>query len=125
MVENYKPSEKAAILSAPAKDLGPEFRAGEIGHEIDRYRAILRNPAATAEDRRIAEQRLAEYAEIVEEKEVAATESRIFDIEARLHSDLFYKSKLANHISWFAWDHSDIHGLLHDALEEAARGGGQ
>jgi hypothetical protein len=58
----YKPSEKVQTLSAPAKDLGPEFRQGEIAHEIDRYRAILRNPKATAEDKRVAQERLNEFA---------------------------------------------------------------
>jgi len=64
-MQDYKPSEKVQILSAPAKDLGPEFRAGEVAHEIDRYRGILRNPRATAEEKAIAGQRLAEYSDIV------------------------------------------------------------
>lgn len=59
--QNYKPSEKAQTLSAPAKDLGPEFRAGEVAHEVARYKGILRNPAATLEDRRVAILRLAEF----------------------------------------------------------------
>lgn len=63
MSRNYKPSEKVEVLSQPMKDLGPEFRAGEVAHEIDRYRAILRNPRATAEDRFIATRRLEEMAE--------------------------------------------------------------
>lgn len=60
-MENYKPSEKVQTLSAPAKDLGPEFKAGEIAHEIDRYRGILRNPKATAEDKQVAAVRLSEF----------------------------------------------------------------
>jgi hypothetical protein len=73
--QNYKPSEKVETLSAPAKDLGPEFRAGEVAHEINRYRGILRNPVATAEDRRVAEQRLAEFDEIADAVSVAKSET--------------------------------------------------
>lgn len=73
--QNYKPSEKVETLSAPSKDLGPEFRAGEVAHEINRYRGILRNPAATAEERRIAEQRLAEFDEIADAVSVAKSET--------------------------------------------------
>lgn len=68
----YKPSEKVQILSAPAKDLGPEFRAGEVTHEIDRYRAILRNADATPEDKVIAAQRLMEFDAIASEAGGAA-----------------------------------------------------
>jgi len=65
--KNYKPSEKVETLSAPAKDLGPEFRDGEFTHEYNRYRAILRNPAATAEERQVAQQRLTEMGTLVME----------------------------------------------------------
>jgi tetratricopeptide (TPR) repeat protein len=56
----YRPSEKAATMAAPRKSLGSEFEQGEVAHEIQRNRAILRNPRATPEDRLVARQRLYE-----------------------------------------------------------------
>jgi hypothetical protein len=57
---SYKPSEKAETMSGPRKSLGPEWEAGERTHEIDRYKAILRNARATTEERLIARLRLSE-----------------------------------------------------------------
>ena len=57
----YKPSEKCQVLSAPQKDFGPFWRASQRTHEIERCKAILRNPQATAEDKAIATQRLFEF----------------------------------------------------------------
>jgi len=62
-VSGYKPSEKAGVMSAPRKSLGPEFEAAEQAHEIERNQRILRNPRATAEDKRIAQSRLDEMSE--------------------------------------------------------------
>lgn len=62
-VSGYKPSEKAATMSAPARSLGPEFEADQMAHERARNESILRNPKATAEDRRIAQSRLDEMNE--------------------------------------------------------------
>lgn len=56
----YKMSEKAATMSAAPKDLGPEFKAGEQEHEIQRNKAIIRNPRATPEEIAIAKARLKE-----------------------------------------------------------------
>lgn len=56
----YKPSEKTVTLSAPSKDLGPEFRAGEVAHELARCKSILRNARATEFDKQVASQRIAE-----------------------------------------------------------------
>jgi len=53
-------SEKATTLSEKPKDLGPEWTEGQRQHEISRNKEILRNPKATAEDRRIAGDRLSE-----------------------------------------------------------------
>lgn len=55
---NYKQSEKAATMSAKPRDLGPEWSAGELQHEIQRNKSIIRNPRATAEDIAIAKDRL-------------------------------------------------------------------
>jgi hypothetical protein len=60
---SYKPSEKAVILSAPQRDLGPEFRAGQVSHELERNKSILRNPKATQIDRDVAAQRIQELAD--------------------------------------------------------------
>lgn len=59
----YKPSEKAATMSGAPKDLGPEFRAGEQEHEIQRNKSIIRNPKATKEEIAIAKARLKEAQE--------------------------------------------------------------
>lgn len=56
----YKPSEKAATMSAERKDYGPEFEAAQREHEIDRNKKILRNSAATDADRADAVARLAD-----------------------------------------------------------------
>lgn len=56
----YQPSEKAATMSAQRPDLGPEFNEGQVTHDIERSKAILRNPRATAEDRAVATDRLRE-----------------------------------------------------------------
>lgn len=61
----YKPSEKAATMAEPAKNYGPEFNAQQAQEEINRNQAILRNPAATAEDRTVAESRLRDARENV------------------------------------------------------------
>ncbi len=58
--EGYKPSEKAVTLAGPQKDLGPEFRAGQVAHELERNKAILRNPDATPEEKEIAQTRINE-----------------------------------------------------------------
>src|SRR5260370_9575360 len=58
--EGYKPSEKATTLASPQKDLGPEFQAGQIVHELERNKAILRNPDATLEEKTIAQTRIDE-----------------------------------------------------------------
>jgi hypothetical protein len=52
-------SEKVATLGT-TRDLGPEFEEGQRAHDIERNKSILRNPNATAEDRRIATSRLEE-----------------------------------------------------------------
>lgn len=62
-VTEYRPSEKAGVMSGKRKDLGPEFESGEQAHEIERNKSILRNPKATPEDRRIAQTRLDEMEE--------------------------------------------------------------
>ena len=54
----YKPSEKASTMSAERPNLGQEFETAQVSHEIERNKSILRNPRATAEDRRIAQDRL-------------------------------------------------------------------
>jgi flagellar biosynthesis GTPase FlhF len=59
----YKPSEKVSTMSAPTKNLGPEFEQGEVAHEIARNKEILRNPKATAEDKTIAQARLKELSQ--------------------------------------------------------------
>ncbi|GAC1632848.1 MAG: hypothetical protein NVS9B14_06640 [Candidatus Acidiferrum sp.] len=69
---SYKPSEKAATMSAPAKDYGPEFKAQEVQEEINRTKAILNNTKATPEDMTAAKARLADLQETT--KEVAPTE---------------------------------------------------
>jgi hypothetical protein len=56
----YRPSEKVQFLSQPAQNLGPEFQAGEITHEIERCKAILRNPRATEFDKTVAASRITE-----------------------------------------------------------------
>jgi hypothetical protein len=56
----YRPSEKVQTLSAPAKNLGPEFHAGEVSHELARCKSILRNSRATEFDRIVATQRIHE-----------------------------------------------------------------
>jgi len=56
----YTPSEKAATMAPPRRSLGPEFEEQQRSHEMERNKAILRNPRATAEDRRIAQSRLKE-----------------------------------------------------------------
>lgn len=53
----YKPSEKAATMSAPRK-IVPEQEAQNWQEEINRNEEILRNPRATAEERQIASDRL-------------------------------------------------------------------
>jgi hypothetical protein len=58
--QGYKPSEKAQNLSAPTRDLGPEFQAAQMTHEMERNKAILRNPSATPQEKGIAQQRLDE-----------------------------------------------------------------
>lgn len=68
----YKPSEKAETLAAPRKSLGPEFEAAEVQHEIERNKAIARNPKATAEEKQIAEQRIRDINE--RQAELAAAE---------------------------------------------------
>jgi hypothetical protein len=73
----YTPSAKAELMSAPMQDLGEEFNNQQQEHEIDRYRAILRNPSATEEERSIAQQRLREadastYGRIASELAMAA-----------------------------------------------------
>jgi len=57
-------SEKAETLSAPRKSLGAEWEAGERSHEIERNKSILRDPRATEEDKRIAQQRLNEVQDV-------------------------------------------------------------
>lgn len=54
----YRPSEKAASLSAKARDYGPEFNAQQWQEEINRNQSIIRNPKATPEEVRIATERL-------------------------------------------------------------------
>lgn len=56
----YIASEKAALMSAPRTPLGPEFEAAQVAYDNERSKAILRNPNATAEDKRIAATRLHE-----------------------------------------------------------------
>lgn len=57
---SYKPSEKAATMSAAPRKLGPEFEAQERETQIARYKEILRNPRATANDVTEARNRLKE-----------------------------------------------------------------
>lgn len=56
----FKISQKAEEMGAPRKDLGPEWEAGEAAHDLERSRDILRNPKATAEEKRVASQRIEE-----------------------------------------------------------------
>lgn len=69
---SYKPSEKAATMSAPAKSYGPEFEAQQAQEEINRARKILDNPKATEEDKTEASARLMESKEAA--RKVAPTE---------------------------------------------------
>jgi len=55
--KEYKPSEKAATMSAPRKVV-PEQEAQNWQEEINRNQEIIRNPRATAEEVRIARDRL-------------------------------------------------------------------
>jgi hypothetical protein len=59
----YRPSEKAVTMSEERKPLGREFDEGEMTHDIERSKSILRNPRATAEDRQVAQSRLDEALE--------------------------------------------------------------
>lgn len=59
----YKPSEKAVTMSEKPRDLGREFDEGELTHDIERSKSILRNPNATDEDRAVAGDRLREAME--------------------------------------------------------------
>lgn len=54
----YKPSEKAATMSAQDVDRGPEFNAQSFQEEINRNNGIIRNPKATPEDVAVASDRL-------------------------------------------------------------------
>lgn len=54
----FKISQKAEEMGAPRKNLGPEWEAGEAAHDLERNREILRNPKATAEEKRVASQRI-------------------------------------------------------------------
>lgn len=65
----YKQSEKAATMSAKPRDLGPEWSAGELQHEIQRNKAIIRNPRATAEELAIAKDRLRDVQAMVRPKQ--------------------------------------------------------
>lgn len=62
-VGDYKPSKKAQEMSAPRQSLGPEWEAGELSHEISRYKSILQNPKATLEERAMASAKLRELQE--------------------------------------------------------------
>lgn len=64
-IPGYKPSEKAATLSAAPRDLGPEFAAGQRTEMITRYKDILRrkqmgDPRVTPADLSEANARLVE-----------------------------------------------------------------
>lgn len=92
----YKPSEKVQTMSAKTKDLGPEWRAGEAAHELERNKEILRNPKATEEDKRIAQSRMdegngGEGDQIAEGKKniIARTKATIDEIEK---SDIAHKA---------------------------------
>jgi hypothetical protein len=54
----YRPSEKAVVMSAPSRDLGPEFNAASWKEEIERSKRILRNPRVVGTQRATAEARL-------------------------------------------------------------------
>ena len=58
-----QPSRKATELSQPRKVV-PEHEAQSWQEESDRNKAILRDPKATAEDKRIAQSRLSELEEV-------------------------------------------------------------
>lgn len=60
----YQPSEKAATMAAPRTSLGPEFEAQQGQEQINRYKAIQRNPKATPEDLAEASARLKELGAI-------------------------------------------------------------
>src|SRR5262249_2905518 len=57
---SYRPSEKAATMSAARKSLGPEFEAQQREEQITRYKNILRNSQATGTDLAEARARLRE-----------------------------------------------------------------
>jgi len=57
---SYIASEKAATMSAPRPSLGPEFEAAQQSYDNERNKAILRDPKASPEDKRIAQSRLNE-----------------------------------------------------------------
>lgn len=54
----YKPSEKVQTMSDKPRDLGPEWDEQQWEHELQRNKSILRNPNASAEERRIAQSRI-------------------------------------------------------------------
>lgn len=56
----YSPSEKVKTLASPRRSLGPEFESQQREEMIQRYKDILRNPKATAEDAAEANARLRE-----------------------------------------------------------------
>lgn len=70
--KDYKASEKAATMSAPRKVV-PEQEESNWQEETRRNKAILRDPNATPEDKRIAQSRLDEGPTVKKEMEEKAS----------------------------------------------------
>lgn len=58
-------SGSRADAAQPSKNYGPEFDQAQASHELERYKAILRNPRANAATKKIAQQRIDEHATVM------------------------------------------------------------
>lgn len=58
-------SGSRADAAQPTKNYGPEFDQAQASHELERYKAILRNPRANAATKKIAQQRIDEHATVM------------------------------------------------------------
>jgi hypothetical protein len=111
----YKPSEKAAVMSAERPNLGPEFEAAQIAHEVERNKAILRNPKATDFDRSVASSRLKEMAQQPEGARVEPTPPTKGPIEV---AGLVDKGELVKGAGIYQIEHPDFPGLTATASAE-------
>jgi hypothetical protein len=86
--ERYRPSEKAATMSQPTKDLGREFNTDQATRELERNQAIINDKTgrATEEDKKIATQRIAENREIA--LEIAAKIQKATTIDHATNAEL-------------------------------------